>query len=208
MKRIGLLGGTFNPIHHGHLFLAAAAEHRFALQEVWFVPNRFPPHKPAPEVDDAQRVALLELALADRPHWTVSRVELDHQGTSYTVDTLGRMPEGHEYFFLTGTDALFVPWRDLDGVLARLERLVVATRPGHSFEELQRHLAGLGVKEPEKVVHLDMPPLAISSSELRKRLAEGQPVDYLVPKEVLSEIDRRGLYQGSQPSGGGTIKIT
>ncbi len=159
------------------------------------MPNRVPPHKPAPEVGDEQRLSLLELALADRPRWEISRVELDHEGPSYTVDTLGRLPGGNAYYFLTGTDALFVPWRDLDGVLARLERLVVATRPGHTFEELQQHLVELKVEHPEKVVHLPMPPLAISSSELRGRLGRGEPVDYLVPGAVLSELKRLGLYR-------------
>ena len=194
MTRIGLVGGTFNPIHHGHLFLASSASHQFGLERVWFIPNRVPPHKPAPQVSDQQRLEMLELALQERPQWEISRVELDHPEVSYTVDTLRRLPPEHSYYFLTGTDALMVPWKNLDGVLEQLEGLVAANRPGTTFERLQEHLESLGLRHRERVLRFDIPPLAISSSEIRSRVSQGQPVDYLLPSSVLTYIRQNQLY--------------
>jgi nicotinate-nucleotide adenylyltransferase len=190
------MGGTFDPIHHGHLVAASEVAHRFGLQRVIFTPTGNPWHKDRTTTGGEDRYLMTVIATAADTRFEVSRVDIDREGPTYTVDTLRDLQdrdadthpdEPAEWFFITGADALaeIVGWHDPDGIIARAH-LVGVTRPGH-------HLADPGL--PEGVVTLiEIPALAISSSDIRARVADGQPVDYLVPEGVARWIRKMGLY--------------
>jgi nicotinate-nucleotide adenylyltransferase len=191
--RIGLLGGTFDPPHLGHLLLAEAAREALALDRVVFVPARIPPHKRGRRVTPpATRLALLRAALRGSG-FSVSTVELDRPGPSYTVDTLERIAARGvpaELFLLVGADSLadLPTWRAPERILA-LARLVVAARPGAAAPpRLARGLA-------RRIVALGNPAVAIASSDLRARVAAGRSIRYLVPPAVERAIARLGLYR-------------
>lgn len=191
--RVGVMGGTFDPIHLGHLVAASEVSYRFALDRVMFVPTGRPWQKR--EVSAAEhRVAMTELAVRDDPRFAVSRVDVDREGPTYTVDTLrdlrAEVGDDVELFFITGADALgaILTWRDPAEVL-RLAHLVGVTRPGHE-------LADPGL--PEGSVSLvEVPAMAISSTDLRARVASGAPVRYLVPTSVERYVHEHGLYRAA-----------
>ncbi len=189
--RLGVMGGTFDPIHHGHLVAASEVAHLFALDEVVFVPTGQPWQKVDRTVTPAEtRYLMTVIATADDPRFTVSRVDIDRDGPTYTVDTLrdlhSQRPDA-ELFFITGADALgsILTWRDPDEVLD-LAHLVAVTRPGHDADA--QHL-------PDGAVTVvEVPALAISSTDCRKRVCEGAPISYLVPAGVDRFIAKMGLY--------------
>jgi nicotinate-nucleotide adenylyltransferase len=190
--RLGVMGGTFDPIHHGHLVAASEVAHLFSLDEVVFVPTGQPWQKDHRPVSDPEtRFLLTVIATADDPRFTVSRVDIERGGPTYTVDTLrdlaGLRP-GAELFFITGADALasILTWRDPDEVLA-LAHLVAVTRPGHDLDTA--HLP------PGSATVVEVPALAISSTDCRQRVAAGAPISYLVPAGVERFIAKTGLYQ-------------
>ncbi len=167
---LGIMGGTFDPIHFGHLVAAEEAWLRFGLDEVIFVPNCEPPHKRDYDITGAEdRYAMTVLATADNPHFAVSRVELDRGGPSYTVDTMRYYREhvGEEgrLYFITGADAMLetLTWRQPEEI-ARLCEFLAATRPGYTMERLEQ---GLPPEIMSRVRQLEVPGVAISSSELR-----------------------------------------
>ncbi len=198
--RIGLMGGTFNPIHIGHLVTAEEAFYQFKLDEIIFIPSGQPPHKIDGEIASAEdRYLMTVIATASNPHFTVSRIEIDRKGPSYTVDTLREMKkiygEETELFFITGADAIIeiLTWKDPE-IIADMCEFIAATRPGYSlkrFEEL--HLVGSS-KLP-KVHFMEIPALAISSTDIRRRVKEGRPVKYLLPDGVAAYLMKRGLYR-------------
>jgi len=203
VARVGILGGTFNPPHIGHLVCALAAREAFALQRVVLMPVFVPPHK---EVHDdpgpVARLELCELAVAGDPALAVSRLEVDRGGPSYTVDTLRTIHDatpGDELTFIVGGDmARSLPtWRDPEGVLA-LATLAVAEREGVGREDVREQLAGLAGAQ-ERVVFFEMPRLDLSSSLLRRRVAEGRSIRHLVPEAVAQRIASRGWYRRSEP---------
>jgi nicotinate-nucleotide adenylyltransferase len=193
------MGGTFDPIHHGHLVAASEVAHRFDLQRVIFTPTGVPWHKSKPTTPGEDRYLMTVIATAADTRFEVSRVDIDREGPTYTVDTLRDLQRGFaaahpddsaEWFFITGADALadIVSWRDPDGIIDQAH-LVGVTRPGH-------HLADPGL--PEGVVTLiEIPALAISSSDIRERVADGKPIDYLVPEGVSRWIRKHRLYTES-----------
>ena len=192
MRRIGVMGGTFDPVHHGHLVAASEVAHDFTLDEVIFVPTGEPYQKDHRQVSPAEdRYLMTVIATASNPKFSVSRVDIDRPGPTYTIDTLRDLhaaaaPED-ELFFITGADALaeILTWHDADELFT-LAHFVGCTRPGHQLSE-----AGL----PDgKVSLVEIPALAISSTECRARVASGQPVWYLVPDGVVQYIAKRGLY--------------
>ncbi|MEM2661517.1 MAG: nicotinate-nucleotide adenylyltransferase [Nitrososphaeria archaeon] len=199
-RRIGLMGGTFNPIHIGHLVTAEEAFYQFKLDEIIFIPSGKPPHKTDGDIAPAEdRYLMTVIATASNPHFTVSRIEIDRVGPSYTVDTLREMKkiygEETELFFITGADAIIeiLTWKDPE-IIADLCEFIAATRPGYSlrkFEEL--HL--VGNKKLPKVHFMEIPALAISSTDIRKRVKEGRPIKYLVPEGVAEYLTKRGLYR-------------
>ena len=191
---VGLLGGTFDPPHNGHVALARSALERFSLERLVVVVARDPPHKRA-VLDPESRLELAEAAFRGLPRTEISRVELDREGPSYTIDTARWAADRWgDVVFLVGADefADFLSWRDPDGVLEAV-RLGVATRPGFPEQSLRAVLERL--RAPERVEFFSIPPLAVSSSELRGRVGRGESVDGLVPPAVARRIGEAGLYR-------------
>jgi nicotinate-nucleotide adenylyltransferase len=192
-RRIGIMGGTFDPIHHGHLVAASEVADRFALDEVVFVPTGTPWQKADVAVSPAEdRYLMTVIATASNPRFTVSRVDVDRTGPTYTIDTLRDLKNtygpGAEFYFITGADALerILSWKDADEMF-KLAHFVGVTRPG--FELSAAHL-------PAATVSLiEVPAMAISSTACRDRVAGGKPVWYLVPDGVVQYIAKRGLYR-------------
>jgi nicotinate-nucleotide adenylyltransferase len=191
-RKIGVMGGTFDPVHHGHLVAASEVADRFGLDEVVFVPTGQPWQKEARRVSPAEeRYLMTVVATASNPRFTVSRVDIDRRGPTYTVDTLrdlhAQLPDA-DLYFITGADALgaILSWRDVDELFG-LAHFVGVTRPGYELED--DHLPAGSVSLVE------VPAMAISSTDCRRRVAEGHPVWYLVPDGVVQYIAKRGLYR-------------
>jgi nicotinate-nucleotide adenylyltransferase len=190
-RRIGVMGGTFDPVHHGHLVAASEVAHNFALDEVVFVPTGQPYQKETRVVSPAEdRYLMTVIATASNPRFNVSRVDIDRPGPTYTIDTLRELHAAgpnDELFFITGADALaeILTWHAVDELFT-LAHFVGCTRPGH-------RLSGAGLPE-DKVSLVEIPALAISSTECRARVAAGEPVWYLVPDGVVQYIAKRRLY--------------
>ena len=191
--RIGVMGGTFDPIHHGHLVAASEVAARYDLDEVVFVPTGHPSFKQEQLVSPAEdRYIMTVIATASNPRFTVSRVDIDRPGLTYTVDTLRDLTSarpGTDLYFITGADAIeqIMRWKDTDEVF-RMARFVAVTRPGH-------HLSLDGLPA-DRVSELEIPALAISSTDIRVRAAAGHPVWYLVPDGVVQYIAKHKLYRG------------
>jgi nicotinate-nucleotide adenylyltransferase len=195
---IGVLGGTFDPIHVGHLLLAERAREAFDLPTVMFIPSGRPPHKCDDVTSAQQRWEMTCLATASNPQFSVSRRELDREGPSFTIITLRELAaEGYApIYFLTGADTVLeMPtWRQPDDILNE-SRVVAAARPG---ADLSRLTQCLGPQRAAKVTVLHLEALDISSTEIRRRVAEGRSIKYLVPESVEAYILGNGLYQGAQ----------
>jgi len=192
MRQIGVMGGTFDPIHHGHLVAASEVAHIFALDEVIFVPTGQPYQKDNRKVSAAEdRYLMTVIATASNPRFSVSRVDIDRPGPTYTIDTLRELRSANspqdELYFITGADALaeILTWHDVDELFT-LAHFVGCTRPGH-------RLSGAGLPD-DKVSLVEIPALAISSTECRARTEAGEPVWYLVPDGVVQYIAKRKLY--------------
>jgi nicotinate-nucleotide adenylyltransferase len=192
-RRIGIMGGTFDPIHNGHLVCAEEARMQFRLDEVVFVPAGAPWQKR--DVSPAEdRYLLTMLATASNCHFSVSRIDIDRGGPTYTVDTLRAFRafygERAELFFITGTDAVaeILTWKDPEAVLDEAH-FIAANRPSYSLSDRHRELFG------DRVSVMEIPALAISSTDIRKRVAEGRTIRYLLPREVREFIEQRGLYR-------------
>ena len=187
------MGGTFDPIHHGHLVAASEVGHIFSLDEVVFVPTGQPWQKRDKKVSASEdRYLMTVIATASNPRFSVSRLDIDRPGPTYTIDTLRdlRVERGDDadYFFITGADALsrMLSWQDVDELFT-LAHFVGCTRPGH-----QLSMSDL----PDGRVRLvEIPALAISSTECRERVRDGQPIWYLVPDGVVQYISKRRLYR-------------
>ena len=186
------MGGTFDPIHHGHLVAASEVASLFELDEVVFVPTGQPWQKDGRKVAPAEdRYLMTVIATASNPRFSVSRVDIDRPGITYTIDTLRELhaarPDAGRLFFITGADALarIMSWRDVDELFT-LAHFVGCTRPGH-------RLTVTGLPEG-KVSLIEIPALTISSTGCRARVAKGEPIWYLVPDGVVQYIAKRGLY--------------
>ena len=201
-RRIGVMGGTFDPIHHGHLVAAEEAHWQFDLDRVVFVPAGQPWQKPVGVSPAEDRYRMTVIATASNPAFTVSRLEVDHEGPTYTVDTLrglrAQQPGDTRLFFITGADAVLqiLTWKQPDQVLAQAE-FIAATRPGFDLDTLVNQVPGAA----GRVHRMDIPALAISSSDLRGRVARGAPIQYLVPDGVARYIHNHGLYRAPAASG-------
>ncbi len=195
-RRLGVMGGTFDPIHHGHLLTAEEAAVQFGLEQVIFVPTGQPWMKAEREVSPAEhRYLMTVIATASNPRFTVSRIEIDRAGPTYTVDTLRALREQHpdaELFFVTGADAMLeiFSWKD-PGELLSLAHFIAATRPGYDLAHFE---AEAPTAHPNVTV-MNIPALAISSTDIRQRVREGRPIRYLVPEGVKSYIEKAGLYR-------------
>lgn len=194
-RRIGVMGGTFDPIHHGHLVAASEVQSWFDLDEVIFVPTGHPWQKVDRRVSAAEdRYLMTVIATAANPRFSVSRVDIDRDGPTYTIDTLRDLAAEHsdsDLYFITGADAMaaIFTWRD-HADLFELAHFVACTRPGHEMnEEL------LSTLPDGRVTVLKIPALAISSTDCRTRVEQGNPVWYLVPDGVVQYIGKHHLYQ-------------
>lgn len=196
--RVGILGGTFNPPHIGHLVCAQEAHARLGLERVVLVPAAVPPHKEIERDPGSEaRYELCRLAIAKDERLAVSRVELDRDGPSWTVDTLRDIhehaPDDDLTFIVGGDMAQSLPtWREPEAVLA-LATLAVAEREGVGRRDILERLAPL--HGGDRVVFFDMPRLDVSSSDIRRRVAAGRPIRYLVPDEVARAVGGQGLYR-------------
>jgi len=193
-RRVGVMGGTFDPIHHGHLVAASEVQAWFELDEVVFVPTGEPWQKSDRQVTTAEhRYLMTVIATASNPRFWVSRVDIDRGGPTYTIDTLrdlhAQRPDA-ELFFITGADALaqILSWKDSDE-LFELAQFIGVTRPGYELSE-----SGLPA---DRVDLQEVPAMAISSSDCRQRVRAGEPVWYLVPDGVVQYISKHRLYAAS-----------
>ncbi|MFD0968290.1 nicotinate-nucleotide adenylyltransferase [Plantactinospora endophytica] len=193
IRRIGIMGGTFDPIHHGHLVAASEVADRFELDEVVFVPTGQPWQKADEPVSSAEdRYLMTVIATASNPRFQVSRADIDRGGPTYTVDTLRDLHSEYgpkvQLFFITGADALekILSWKDLDQMF-ELTHFIGVTRPG--FVLTDAHLPA------DTVSLVEVPAMAISSTDCRARVAAGGPLWYLVPDGVVQYIAKRRLYQ-------------
>jgi nicotinate-nucleotide adenylyltransferase len=189
--RVGIMGGTFDPIHHGHLVAASEVATLFHLDEVIFVPTGEPWQKAGRRVSHPEhRYLMTVIATASNPRFLVSRVDIDRDGPTYTIDTIsdiGDQRPGADLYFITGADALgqILSWKQAEQAL-KLAHFVGVTRPGYELSD--EHLPG------DSVTMLDVPAMAISSSDCRARIADGRPVWYLVPDGVVQYINKHRLY--------------
>lgn len=209
-KRIGVMGGTFDPIHYGHLVTGEGACAEFALDQVLFVPAGQPPHKAAYEVSPAHhRYMMTVLATLSNPRFHVSRVDIDREGPSYTIDTLRLLKDQCgdecELYFITGADAILeiLTWKDAEELLNNW-RFIAATRPGFPLETLRERLGELWPQCEGRISFLQIPALAISSSDIRQRVRQGRPIRYLLPDAVAHYIEKSGLYKAEPRRDGQT----
>jgi nicotinate-nucleotide adenylyltransferase len=198
-QRVGILGGTFDPVHHGHLVAAEEARHQLDLDRVLFVPAGHPPHKPRQPITPAHhRLRMIELAIAPNPHLALSRVDLDRPGPSYTVDTLDllRAELGPDalLFFIQGADLLadILTWHQPQRLIQLCQLAVVERTDAEiDLEHLEERLPGLA----SRIHWVRMPGLDISSRDIRARVRQGRPISYLVPGTVEAYILEQDLYR-------------
>lgn len=199
--RLGIMGGTFDPIHYGHLVTAEQAREALDLDLVLFMPAGSPAFKQEKQVTGAEdRYAMTVLATAANPAFDASRFEIDREGVTYTVDTLRALrehyPDNVKLYFITGADAIIdiLTWRDAEHI-AGLATLIAATRPGYDIEQAKSRIAASGLDFD--VRYIEIPALAVSSTNLRERVAAGKSVRYLTSESVMGYIRKNGLYNAS-----------
>ena len=199
---VGVLGGTFDPIHFGHLAIAEAARQELGCERILFVPARMPPHRPdRPIAAAGDRVAMVELAIAANPSFELSRLELDRDGPSYTVDTMRAIAATTaEPWFILSAEAFadFLDWHQPSRIL-EVSRLAVLPRDGHAPPDLDSIRAALGAEAVERIAVIDGPRIRLSATEIRRRAARGRSVRYLVPDAVATYIEDHRLYRSKDP---------
>lgn len=187
MKKVGILGGTFDPPHHGHLLIANEVLSALQLDEVWMMPNRVPPHKEiSGSAKNEDRLQMLKLAIAGNQAFTIQPIELEREGPSYTYDTIKMINKqygDHQFFFIIGADMIeYLPkWYKIDE-LVKLVQFVGVARPSYSHETTY------------PVLYVDVPLMEVSSSMIRDRLKRGKTVRYLLPEPVIQYIEEHNLY--------------
>ena len=196
--RLGIMGGTFDPIHYGHLVTAEQAREALDLDLVLFMPAGRPAFKLDEDVSDAEdRYAMTILATAANSAFDASRFEIDREGVTYTIDTLRALrayyPDNVKLFFITGADAILdlATWHDAEG-MAKLATFIAATRPGYDIDQARARLTNSGVAFD--VRYIEIPALAISSTNIRERVSRGKSVRYLTSESVIGYIRKNGLY--------------
>lgn len=199
INRLGIMGGTFDPIHNGHLVAAETARIEFGLNQVLFIPTGNPPHKLGNKVTPAElRYKMVEEAIRDNTFFAISRIEIERKGPSYTIDTLRLLhksfPED-ELFFITGTDAFreLLFWREAEEIL-KLTHFIAASRPGFDAKDFFAKVTREHPEFSERINLLEVPALAISSTDIRARITRGQSIRYLLPEPVRMFIVNQGLY--------------
>ena len=199
-KKVGIMGGTFNPIHNGHLILGQTAYEQFDLDEVMFMPNKKPYYKKlSKNVTDEQRCDMVKLAIENNDAFSFSDIEVTREGVTYTVETLRILTQqnpDHEYYFIMGADSLFHfdSWKEA-GEIVKMATLLVATRDSMATFDIESQIEYLQSEfEDARIECLFSPSLEISSNQLRKRCKEGKSIRYLVPDSVAFYIEEQGLY--------------
>ncbi|KAF0197732.1 MAG: nicotinate-nucleotide adenylyltransferase [Bacillota bacterium] len=198
--RLGIMGGTFDPIHWGHLVTAEAARHQFKLDQVLFVPSGQPPHKQGRKVSSPEhRYLMTFLAIANNPMFHISRLEIDRPGFTYTYDTVSHLKAEYgqniELFFITGADVMrdILTWYKAEELLS-ICHFVAASRPGFTLLDYMAHADLSRFKENGSIHLIEVPAMAISSTDLRRRITIGEPIRYLVPEAVENYIYKNHLY--------------
>lgn len=199
-RRIGLMGGTFDPIHIGHLMLAECAYEQFGLDEVLFLPSGNPPHKQdrTDGASDRERLEMVRLAVADNPHFAIDEEEMRRAGLTYTSETLRRLRSGHpenDYYFIIGADSLatFDTWKNPESI-CRNCILAVAARDKMPFEELESRMEELRRRFGATIYLLRTPDVEIASSNLRSMVRDGHSIRYFVPDSVRQYIETHQIY--------------
>lgn len=199
-RRIGISGGTFDPIHHGHLIVAQVVMEKLKLDHVVFIPSGTPPHKQSYEVTDAElRFRMLELAISGNPDFTPSRIEIDRKGMTYTVDTLTELKalygEKAELIFIIGADVVadLLTWKDSRKVF-EMCGFAAVMRPGYDSKRFDERIALLEKNYGAVIYPVEAPLIDISSTAIRKRVSEGKSIRYLVPETVNKFIHDNRLY--------------
>ncbi|MFX4261619.1 nicotinate-nucleotide adenylyltransferase [Pelotomaculum propionicicum] len=199
-RRLGIMGGTFDPVHFGHLVAAEGARYSFSLEKVIFIPAGNPPHKPDHIITEPSiRYKMTCLAVASNPSFCASDLEVERPGPSFTIDTVRYMMRLHpneRIFFITGADALIEisTWKNFE-VLLSICNFVAATRPGYRLLELKEKLDPLPDSLKQNISYMEVPALAISSTDIRQRVREGRPIKYLLPESVEDYIIQNNLYR-------------
>ena len=197
-RRIGIIGGTFNPIHLGHLMIAEVACESFNLEKVIFVPARIPPHKHNDVIASRHRYAMAAAAVSDNPNFEISDIEMRREGPSYTVDTIQHFKiiygPNVEFYFIAGTDTIraLPTWKFIEELLDEVH-FIGATRPDGS-SVIDATLDELGPKAYEKIHVMEVPEMKLSATYLRERLRSGKTVRYMLPKCVVDYIEKNHIY--------------
>lgn len=199
MTKVGIMGGTFNPIHFGHLILAETAYEEIGLNSILFMPSKNPPHKARTEViSEEHRLRMVELAISGNPHFQLSTIELDREGITYTVDTLTQLTKENPdtaYYFIMGADSLIKleTWKNCQEVF-NLCTVVVAGRDDIKTEDIKLKIQYYKDKYDARIVPLNMPNYEVSSALLRDRVSKGKSIQYYVPEKVNEYILNNLLY--------------
>lgn len=201
-KKIGIMGGSFDPIHMGHLMMSEYVRSELDLDEVLFVPTGNPPHKQIGLLEAEKRLEMVKIAIADNPHFTVSDLEVQKKGISYSVDTVLELKALHpedEFYFLIGSDLLpqLKSWKRFDELATEIE-FVLSIRPGFDTitkEDMVHEIADLKEDYGARVTVIETPLYEISSTQIRQRIRDHRSVRYLVKQEVISKIEEAGYYR-------------
>lgn len=189
MKKIGILGGTFDPPHFGHLLIAEQALEACALDEIWFMPTKIPPHKQGSNLcSDEERIEMVSKAIQDNPSFHLMLIEFEREGPSYTIDTIRELKlkyNDSDFYFIIGGDMIeYLPkWKEIDQLMS-LVTFVGVKRPGHPYTS----------SYSDNVILIDAPQLEISSTEIRDRLLSGRSVRYLLPDKIIHYIKEKNIY--------------
>ncbi len=202
MKKIGIMGGTFNPIHFGHLFLAENAYEQLGLDMVLFIPSKNPPHKTKPEdITEQQRIDMIQLAIQENPHFGLSTIEMEREGMTYTADTMSILKEQNpdtEYYFIVGADSLFMMHEWYQPQIIFNNCIVAAANRDHADQEaLQKQIRLLKSQFNANIILIDMPTVQVSSCNIRERVAARKSIRYYLPGPVLNYIESKHLYSAA-----------
>jgi nicotinate-nucleotide adenylyltransferase len=196
--RIGLYGGTFNPIHTGHLLTAQHILDELQLDKILFIPNGLPPHRQLPGISNQIRLDMVLEACKLNPRFEVSTVELDSDQTSYSYQTVAKLKQQflHDHlFFVAGVDSILnYVWKNFDQLLSNLSGFAVASRPGYDRIALKEKLALEGLSHLDRILHIETPLFEISSTEIRERRQRGASLQYFLPEGLVELIESQGLY--------------
>ncbi len=198
--RLGLFGGAFDPVHYGHLLLAEQCREQCRLDEIWLIPTGQPPHKDPHELTPGrQRAEMLELAVAGNPTYQVSRMELEHSGTSYTFETLQRLhgeDADRELFFLIGADSLhdLPTWREPKRI-AELATIVAVNRGGQPEPDFESIRTKVGDAVATRIQSITIPGIELSSSDIRSRVRQGKSIRFMTPRAIEAYIEQHKLYE-------------